>query len=59
LPLTHGIEAGRDLVAGQTLAENGGPLLLELVIGLAYAALGILLRVFELESRRTASREAM
>jgi ABC-2 type transport system permease protein len=57
-PLTHGIEAARDLVAGQTLAENGGLLLLELVIGLASAALGILLlRVFELESRRTASPE--
>jgi ABC-2 type transport system permease protein len=60
LPLTHGIEAARDLVAGQTLAENGRLLLLELVIGLAYAALGILLlRVFELESRRTASLETM
>lgn len=60
LPLTHGIEAARDLVAGQTLAETGTPLLLELVIGLAYAGAGILLlRLFEFESRRTASLETM
>jgi ABC-2 type transport system permease protein len=60
LPLTHGIEAARDLVAGQTLAEDGRLLLLELVIGLAYAGLGILLlRLFELESRRTAPLETM
>lgn len=60
LPLTHGIEAARDLVAGQALGENGRALLLELVIGLVYSALGLLLlRVFELESRRTASLETM
>lgn len=60
LPLSHGIEAARDLVAGQTLAENGRPLLLELVIGLAYSGAGILLlRLFEFESRRTASLETM
>jgi ABC-2 type transport system permease protein len=60
LPLTHGIEAARDLVAGQTLAESGRPLLLELMIGLAYAVAGVLLlRFFEFESRRTASLETM
>ena len=60
LPLTHGIEAARNLVAGQTLGENGRLLLAELVIGLAYAALGILLlRLFEYDSRRTASLEVM
>jgi ABC-2 type transport system permease protein len=60
LPLTHGIEAARDLVAGQTLGENGRMILLELVIGLVYAGVGILLlRLFELESRRTASLETM
>jgi ABC-2 type transport system permease protein len=60
VPLTHGIEAARDLVAGQTLAQNGRPLLLELMIGLAYAGAGILLlRLFEFESRRTASLETM
>jgi ABC-2 type transport system permease protein len=60
LPLTHGIEAARDLVAGQTLGENGRVILLELAIGLVYAGVGILLlRLFELESRRTASLETM
>ena len=60
LPLAHGIEAARGLVAGQTLAENGRPLLLELTIGLAYTGTGILLlRLLEFESRRTASLETM
>jgi len=60
LPLMHGIGAARDLVAGQTLAQTGRPLLLELTIGLAYAAAGVLLlRLFEFESRRTASLETM
>ena len=60
LPLTHGIEAARDVVAGQALGENGSTLLLELAIGLVYSAVGLLLlRLFELESRRTASLETM
>jgi ABC-2 type transport system permease protein len=60
LPLTHGIEAARDLVAGQTLADTGRLPLLELAIGVAYAGIGILLlRLLELESRRTASLETM
>jgi ABC-2 type transport system permease protein len=60
LPLTHGIEAARDLVAGQTIAESGTPLLLELMIGVAYTGAGLLLlRLFEFESRRTASLETM
>jgi ABC-2 type transport system permease protein len=60
LPLRHGIEAARDLVAGQTLAKSAGSLLLELAIGLAYTAAGLLLlRLFEFESRRTASLETM
>ncbi|HEY6605549.1 MAG TPA: hypothetical protein VIZ44_04330, partial [Gaiellaceae bacterium] len=60
LPLTHGIAAARDLVAGQTFGENGMPLLIELVVGLTYAGVGLLLlRLFELESRRTASLETM
>jgi ABC-2 type transport system permease protein len=60
LPLTHGIEAARRLVAGETLANVGGLVLLELAVAGAYAAVGlVLLRVFELESRRTASLETM
>jgi ABC-2 type transport system permease protein len=60
LPLAHGIVAARDLVAGRTLAASGRPLLLELLIGLAYTGAGVLLlRLFEFESRRTASLETM
>jgi ABC-2 type transport system permease protein len=60
LPLTHGIEAARRLVAGETLADVGGLVLLELAVAAVYAALGLLLlRFFELESRRTASLETM
>jgi len=57
LPLRHGIAAARDLVAGGTL---GRAVLLELTVGLVYTAAGLLLlRVFELESRRTASLETL
>jgi ABC-2 type transport system permease protein len=60
LPLRHGIEAARELVAGQTLAGSGRPMLIELMIGLVYSGAGIvLLRVFEFESRRTASLETI
>jgi ABC-2 type transport system permease protein len=57
LPLTHGIAAARDAVAGGTL---GLAVLFELVVGIAYTGAGLLLlRVFEFESRRTASLEVM
>lgn len=60
LPLRHGIEAARHLVAGETLAETGRLVLLELAVGVAYAVVGLLLlRWFERESRRTASLETM
>jgi ABC-2 type transport system permease protein len=60
LPVRHGIEAARDLVAGKTLAGTGRLLPLELGIGLAYACVGmVLLRLFEFQSRRTASLETM
>ena len=60
LPLAHGIAAARGLVAGRTLADRGRALVLELMIGLAYTGAGILLpRLFEFESRRTASLETM
>jgi len=53
-------EAARALVAGRTLGGIGRPMLLELIIGLAYTGAGILLlRLFEFESRRTASLETM
>jgi ABC-2 type transport system permease protein len=58
LPLTHGIEAGRDLVAGMPLSDSADLLATELGIGAAYATVGgLLLRLFEFESRRTASLE--
>lgn len=58
VPLTHGIEAVRELVAGATLAEVGDLLATEAGIAAAYGAAGLLLlRVFELQSRRTASLE--
>jgi ABC-2 type transport system permease protein len=60
LPLRHGIEAARDLVAGRTLAETGRLVPLELLVGVAYTVVGVvLLRLFEFESRRTASLETM
>jgi ABC-2 type transport system permease protein len=56
LPLTHGIEAGREVAAGASLADVGGLVGLEAAIGACYflAAYG-LFRLLELESRRRAS----
>ena len=65
LPAQHprpplSIVAARDIVSGQTLVDSGTPLLLEFVVGLAYVGAGIvLLRLFEFESRRSASLETM
>ena len=57
LPLNHGIAAARDVVAGGTL---GRAVVSELAVGLAYACAGLLLlRLFEFESRRTASLETI
>lgn len=59
LPLTHGIEAGRMLAAGETLGDASHLLAVELGVGLAYLVLGlVLLRVFEYEGRRSAALEA-
>ena len=58
LPLTHGIEAGREIVAGTPLSDVSGLLVTEALIGLAYAtAAYALFRVFEAEGRRRASLE--
>lgn len=58
LPLTHGIEAAREIVAGAAIAQVGHLLLTEIAVGATYALAGaVLLRVFEYESRRTASLE--
>lgn len=58
LPVTHAIEAARKVVAGETLAGVADLVLLEVAVGCAYALAGVvLLRLFEYESRRTASLE--
>ena len=58
LPLTHGLEAARAVVAGERLADVAGPVATEATIGAAYASVGFaLFRLFELEGRRRASLE--
>jgi ABC-2 type transport system permease protein len=58
LPLTHGIEAARQLAAGRELSEIGADLGTELALGALYAVLGlILLAWLEWESRRKATLE--
>ena len=56
LPLTHGIEAARDTVAGASAAEVSGLLFTEAGIGIAYVLVGlVLLAYFERASRQHAS----
>jgi len=56
LPLTHGIEAAREIAAGTPLSDVAGLLGTEALIGLAYATVAYgLFRFFELEGRRKAS----
>jgi len=58
VPLTHGIEAAREVARGASLGDVAGTVWTELAIGGAYAAAAFLLfRVFEVESRRRASLE--
>ena len=60
LPLTHGIEAAREVAAGTSLGEVAGLVWTELAIGAAYLASAFLLfRLFEAEGRRRASLETM
>jgi ABC-2 type transport system permease protein len=56
LPLTHGIDAARQLAAGAGLADVADPLGREIVVALTNDALGYaLLRLIEAESRRRAT----
>jgi ABC-2 type transport system permease protein len=56
LPLTHGIEAAREIAGGTPLREAAGLLWIEALIGLAYATVAYgLFRFFEREGRRNAS----
>ena len=58
LPLTHGIEAAREIATGASLGDVAGLLWTEALIGLAYATAAYgLFRVFEAEGRRRASLE--
>ena len=58
LPLTHGIEAAREIAAGAPLDDVSGLLATEALIGLAFAtAAYALFRLFEADGRRRASLE--
>lgn len=58
LPLTHAIEAARDVAAGRSLSSVSGLLGREVLVGVVYSVLGFgLLRYFELQSRRLATLE--
>jgi ABC-2 type transport system permease protein len=56
LPLTHGIEAARQVAGGDPLSAVAGLVGREAVVGMIYVAIGMaLLRFFEAESRRRAT----
>jgi ABC-2 type transport system permease protein len=56
IPLTHGIEAARQLADGATLSDVSGLLATEFAIGVVYTVVGYqALRFMERESRRRAS----
>jgi ABC-2 type transport system permease protein len=58
LPLTHAAEAARRLAGGD--GDISGPLLTEVLVGLTWAVLAaVLLKLFEFESRRTASLDVL
>jgi ABC-2 type transport system permease protein len=58
VPLTHGIEAARELAAGGTFADVAGLVGTEALIGLAYGVLGYaVLRFMEWQSRVHATLE--
>jgi ABC-2 type transport system permease protein len=60
LPLTHGIQAAREVVAGASLGAVGGLVAREALVGGCYAVCAYaMLRLFEAEGRRRASLETM
>jgi ABC-2 type transport system permease protein len=59
LPLTHGIEAARELADGASLGDVSGLVATELGIGVVWAVIGCsLLRFLEIEARRRATLES-
>jgi ABC-2 type transport system permease protein len=59
IPLTHGIEAAREIANGASVSATSDLLLEEFGIGCAYLVVGLaMLKFFEYEGRRTASLEA-
>jgi ABC-2 type transport system permease protein len=60
LPLTHGIEAAREVAAGAPLSEVSGLLWTEAAIGTVYALVAYaLFRYFEVDGRRRATLETI
>jgi ABC-2 type transport system permease protein len=60
LPLTHGIQAAREVADGASLGDVSDLVLTELGIGLCYAAIAyVFLRLFEIDGRRRASLETI
>jgi ABC-2 type transport system permease protein len=58
IPLTHGIEAAREVAAGASLSDVSDLVVTELAIGALYTAAAFaLFRLFEFEGRRRASLE--
>ena len=60
IPVTHGLAAARASFAGAGLAEVGGLILTELLIGITYALVGaVLFRVVEAQAKRLGNLEQM
>jgi len=58
IPLTHGIEAARQIAAGSTLGDVGRLIGIEALIGLVYGAIGYtMIRLMEWQSRVYATLE--
>jgi ABC-2 type transport system permease protein len=58
LPMTHAIEAAREIAAGGTLGSVAGLIGRELALGVGYGAVGLVaLRLLEAEGRRRATLE--
>jgi ABC-2 type transport system permease protein len=58
LPVTHGLQAARGVADGAAFGSVAHFVLVELLVGLVYAAIGlVLLRILEVEARRHATLE--